>query len=68
MPRLESYRFGRLVVNGEEPTRDVIVPPETGRNELAAGRRTPTRPGPASKSTAPAGWDYLVITVGAVAC
>ena len=25
MPRLEGYRFGRLVVNGEEQTRDVIV-------------------------------------------
>ncbi len=28
MPRLEGYRFGRLVVNGEEQTRDVIVLPE----------------------------------------
>ena len=27
MPRLESYRFGRLVANGEEDTRDVIVLP-----------------------------------------
>ncbi|HEX6759674.1 MAG TPA: MTH938/NDUFAF3 family protein [Propionibacteriaceae bacterium] len=28
MPRLEGYRFGRLVVDGEEQTRDVIVLPE----------------------------------------
>jgi hypothetical protein len=28
MPRLEDYRFGRLVVDGEEQTRDVIVLPE----------------------------------------
>jgi hypothetical protein len=28
VPRLEDYRFGRLVVDGEEQTRDVIVLPE----------------------------------------
>jgi hypothetical protein len=28
MPRLEGYRFGRLVVDGDEQTRDVIVLPE----------------------------------------
>ena len=28
MPRLEGYRFGRLVVDGEEQTRDVIVLPD----------------------------------------
>jgi hypothetical protein len=28
MPRLESYRFGHLVVDGQEQTRDVIVLPE----------------------------------------
>ena len=28
MPRLEGYRFGRLVVDGEEQTRDLIVLPE----------------------------------------
>ena len=28
MPTLEDYRFGRLVVDGEEQTRDVIVLPE----------------------------------------
>jgi hypothetical protein len=28
MPRLEGYRFGHLVVDGEEQTRDVIVLPE----------------------------------------
>jgi hypothetical protein len=27
MPRLEGYRFGRLVVDGEEQTRDLIVLP-----------------------------------------
>jgi hypothetical protein len=25
MPRIENYRFGHLVVDGEEQTRDVIV-------------------------------------------
>jgi|SRR5205823_5869684 len=28
MPRIEGYRFGHLVVDGEEQTRDVIVLPE----------------------------------------
>jgi len=28
MSRLEGYRFGRLVVDGEEQTRDVIVLPD----------------------------------------
>jgi hypothetical protein len=28
MPRMEGYRFGRLVVDGEEQTRDVIVLPD----------------------------------------
>jgi hypothetical protein len=28
MPRLEDYRFGHVVVDGEEQTRDVIVLPE----------------------------------------
>jgi hypothetical protein len=28
MPRLEGYRFGHLVVNGEKQTRDVTVLPE----------------------------------------
>lgn len=27
MPRIEGYRFGHLVVDGEEQTRDVIVLP-----------------------------------------
>ena len=28
MPRIEGYRFGHLVVDGEDQTRDVIVLPE----------------------------------------
>jgi hypothetical protein len=28
MPRIEGYRFGRVLVDGEEQTRDVIVLPE----------------------------------------
>jgi hypothetical protein len=28
MPRIERYRFGRIVVDGEEQTRDVIVLPD----------------------------------------
>jgi hypothetical protein len=28
MPRLEDYRFGRLIVDGEEQTRDMIVLPK----------------------------------------
>ena len=28
MPRIEGYRFGHLVVDGEEQTRDLIVLPE----------------------------------------
>jgi hypothetical protein len=28
MPRIERYRFGHVVVDGEEQTRDVIVLPE----------------------------------------
>ena len=28
MPRIEGYRFGHLVVDGQERTRDVIVLPE----------------------------------------
>jgi hypothetical protein len=28
MPRIEEYRFGHLVVDGEEQTRDVIVLPD----------------------------------------
>jgi hypothetical protein len=28
MPRIEGYRFGRIVVDGEEQTRDVIVLPD----------------------------------------
>jgi len=28
MPTLEGYRFGRIVIDGEEQTRDVIVMPE----------------------------------------
>jgi hypothetical protein len=28
MPRIEEYRFGRVVVDGEEQTRDVIVLPD----------------------------------------
>jgi hypothetical protein len=28
MPRIEEYRFGQLVVDGEEQTRDVIVLPD----------------------------------------
>jgi hypothetical protein len=28
MPRIEDYRFGHLVVDGEEQTRDVIVLPD----------------------------------------
>jgi hypothetical protein len=28
MPRIEDYRFGRVVVDGDEQTRDVIVLPD----------------------------------------
>jgi hypothetical protein len=28
MPRIEGYRFGRVLVDGEEQTRDVIVLPK----------------------------------------
>jgi hypothetical protein len=28
MPRIEGYRFGHLIVEGEEQTRDVIVLPD----------------------------------------
>jgi hypothetical protein len=28
MPRIEGYRFGQIVVDGEEQTRDVIVLPD----------------------------------------
>jgi hypothetical protein len=28
MPRIEEYRFGRVIVDGEELTRDVIVLPD----------------------------------------
>jgi hypothetical protein len=28
MPRIEEYRFGRIVVDGEEQTRDLIVLPD----------------------------------------
>jgi hypothetical protein len=28
MPRIEGYRFGHVVVDGEEQTRDVIVLPD----------------------------------------
>jgi hypothetical protein len=28
MPRIEGYRFGRVVIDGEEQTRDVIVLPD----------------------------------------
>ena len=28
MPRIEGYRFGRVLVDGDEHTRDVIVLPE----------------------------------------
>ena len=28
MPRIEDYRFGRIVIDGNEQTRDVIVLPE----------------------------------------
>ena len=28
MPRIEGYRFGRVLVDGEEQTKDVIVLPE----------------------------------------
>ena len=36
MPRLESYRFGRLVVNGEVQTHPDRAA-RTGRHQLAAG-------------------------------
>ena len=40
MPRLESYRFGRLVVNGEVQTRTLIVLLErVVTNWLLAGHR-----------------------------
>ena len=28
MPRIEGYRFGRVVIDGDEQTRDVIVLPD----------------------------------------
>jgi hypothetical protein len=28
MPRIEGYRFGRLVVDGQEETRDLIILPD----------------------------------------
>jgi hypothetical protein len=28
MPRIEGYRFGRVIIDGEEQTRDVIVLPD----------------------------------------
>jgi hypothetical protein len=28
MPRMEGYRFGHLIVDGEEQTRDVIILPD----------------------------------------
>jgi hypothetical protein len=28
MPRVEAYRFGRVVIDGEEQTKDVIVLPD----------------------------------------
>jgi hypothetical protein len=38
MPRLKGYRFSRLVVDGEEQTRDLVVlpsgsPPTWGRTD-----------------------------------
>ena len=41
MPKLEGYRFGRVVVNGEKQTRDVIVLPErvVTKGRLADGHR-----------------------------
>jgi hypothetical protein len=28
MPKIEGYRFGHVVVDGEQQTRDLIVPPD----------------------------------------
>jgi hypothetical protein len=36
MPTLEGYRFGRIVIDGEEQIRDVIVLPRAGRHQLVA--------------------------------
>ena len=56
MPRLEGYRFGRLVVNGEEQTRDVIVLPERVVTNGRLADRLRTRPGrPPSCSRGPPG-------------
>ena len=38
MPRLEDYSFGRIVVDGEEQTRDLIGPP-TGSSRTGGGER-----------------------------
>jgi hypothetical protein len=42
MPRLEGYRFGRLVVNGEVQTRDVDVIVLPARVVTNSRLRTPT--------------------------
>jgi hypothetical protein len=40
MLRLEGYRFGRLVIDGNEETRDVIPVARGGRYQLVARERT----------------------------
>jgi hypothetical protein len=42
MPRIEGYRFGRVVVDGEEQTRDVVVLP-TGEAVRRYGELDPRR-------------------------
>jgi hypothetical protein len=44
MPRLKGYRFSRLVVDGEEQTRDLVVLPERVTSNLGTHGRTRTRP------------------------
>jgi hypothetical protein len=52
MPKLEGYRFGRLVVNGEKQTREVIVLPERIVTRLLTDRRTPDSSRTTSKMSA----------------
>ena len=66
MPRLEGYRFGRLVVNGEEQTRTLIVLLErVVTNWLLADTDSSWTASKMSASASRTSWSWVLAVNGA---
>ena len=61
MPRLEGYRFGRLVVNGEEPRTLIVLLDRVVTNWLLADTDSSWTTSKMSASTSRSTWSWVLV-------